>query len=68
MKSAFNLDRVRGVKEMGEILEHIVSHLDEETELTLEIRSEDLDGYSESVQRTVKENATTLKAEIADFE
>ena len=64
----FNLDRVRGVKEVGEILEHIVSHLEEETELTLEISSEDLDGYSESVQRTVKENATTLKAEIADFE
>ena len=64
----FNLDRVRGVKEVGDILENIVHHLDGETELTLEIESKNPAGYSDDVQRTVKENAATLKAEIADFE
>ncbi len=64
----FNLDPVRGVKELGAILESIASHLGEDVELSLEIRGSNPAGYKESTRRTVSENANNLQATASEFE
>ena len=64
----FDLDAVRGVKQMGDILEHIVNHLGENVELTLEIRKKNLAGFDDSSVRTASENAQNLGAKTYAFE
>lgn len=66
--SRFQLDTVRGIKELGEIFKNVVEHLGTEVELVLEIRANKTDGFSETVQRTVSENATNLGATGTEFE
>jgi predicted AAA+ superfamily ATPase len=63
----FDLDAVRGIKELGEILEHVVARLGE-ARLTLEIQAENPSGYDDATQRIVKENATNLGGQGAEFE
>lgn len=62
----FDLDPVRGIKELGEILEHVVAHLGE-VKLELEIRGTSTDGYDDATRRTVSENATNLGASGPEF-
>ncbi|MCY4258519.1 MAG: DUF499 domain-containing protein [bacterium] len=64
----FNLDPVRCIKELGEIAEHINAHLGTKVELVLEVRATNPDGFKESTQRTVSENATNLGAKASEFE
>ena len=64
----FNLDPVRCIKELGEIAEHISAHLGPDVELVLEVRATNPDGFNESTQRTVSENATNLGATASEFE
>lgn len=56
----FTLDPVRGIKQLGDILDHVVAHLGAGVELTLEVRATDPDGYGENTQRNVKENTANL--------
>jgi hypothetical protein len=46
----FELDSVRGIKQLGEILEHVVARLGSEASLTLEIRSTNPDGYDDATK------------------
>ena len=64
----FDLDPVRCIKELGEIADHISSHLGPNVELVLEIRATNPKGFEESTQRTVSENATNLNAVSSEFE
>lgn len=64
----FDLDPVRGIKQLGEILEHVTARLGAGVEIEIEIRAESADGYDDATQRIVKENAANLGAEGAEFE
>ena len=64
----FELDPVRCIKQLGEIADHISSHLGPEIELVLEVRAANPDGFKESTQRTVSENASNLGAAASEFE
>jgi len=66
--AVFDLDLVRGIKQLGEILEHVTGRLGSNVELSLEIRATDDDGYDDSAQRIVSENAKNLGANAAEFE
>lgn len=63
----FDLDSVRGIKQLGEILEHVAARLGT-VELSLEIRSTMDSGYDDATQRIVSENARNLGAHGAEFE
>ncbi len=64
----FQLDSVRGIKQLGDILDHIAAHLGPNLELALEVRAENADGYNDATCRTVSENAQNLNAQAAEFE
>ena len=64
----FQLDPVRGIKQLSDILDHVAAHLGQNLELALEIRAENADGYDDSTRRTVSENAQNLNAQAAEFE
>ena len=64
----FKLDPIRGIKELGEILEHVTARLGPDVELSLEVRATSSDGYDDGTQRIVSENASNLGAEAAEFE
>jgi predicted AAA+ superfamily ATPase len=64
----FDLDSVRAIKQLGEILEHVTARLGPEVELHLEIRATSKDGYDDATQRIVSENASNLGAKSAEFE
>jgi len=64
----FDLDSVRAIKHLGEILEDVVSHLGPDLELELEVRAKNEDGYDEATRRTVSENARHHGAKGTEFE
>ena len=64
----FDLDPVRCIKELGQIADHISSHLGPNLELVLEVRATNPKGFEESTQRTVSENASNLGAAASEFE
>jgi hypothetical protein len=66
----FDLDSVRAVKQMGEILESIVEHLAKaggSTKITLEINSSSV-SFDDRTQRVVKENAAQLGVKSQEFD
>jgi uncharacterized protein len=64
----FDLDSVRGIKQLGEILEHVTARLGSDVELALEVRASSAAGYDDATQRIVSENARNLGAKAAEFE
>ncbi len=64
----FDLDPVRGIKQLGEILEDVTSRLGSDLELELEVRVKNEDGYDEATRRIVSENAQQHGAKAAEFE
>ena len=64
----FDLDPVRGIKQLGQILEHVSARLGPNIELSLELRADNADGYDDATQRIVSENATNLGATASEFE
>ena len=66
----FNLDSVRAIKQLSELLESVVEHLNKAggtTNLSLEINSS-LGDFDDRTQRVVKENASQLGAKSQEFE
>jgi hypothetical protein len=66
----FNLDSVRAVRQLGDLLKNVVEHLENSggtVSMTLEINA-DSPGFDDRIQRVVKENATQLGAETQEFE
>jgi len=66
--ATFELDPVRGIRQLGEILEHVVARLGPNVELRLDIDSSQSDGYDDTTRRVVSENANNLDARSAEFE
>ncbi|MCY3562206.1 MAG: DUF499 domain-containing protein [bacterium] len=64
----FDLDPVRGIKQLGQILDHVSARLGSDLELSLELRANKADGYDDATQRIVSENATNLGAKASEFE
>ena len=64
----FDLDPVRAIKELGEILEHVTARLGAGVELHLEVRAKNTEGYDDATQRIVSENASNLGSVAAEFE
>ena len=65
----FRLDLARCINQIHSIVENVGEKLgDPDVELTLEIRATNQQGFNESTQRTVSENARNLKAESSEFE
>ncbi len=66
------LDSVRMTRDVGEIAENIVRHLQgidgANVEVTLEVTTEVPEGVPPDTMRTVSENARTLKFETHGFE
>ena len=66
------LEPVRLLRDIGQIAEAIVAHLDPpgggKVSITVEIEAEASDGFPEDLRRTVSENARTLKFETSEFE
>ena len=64
----FDLDTVRGIRQLGEIFEHVLGRLGPDVELSLEVRAKKDGGYDDATQRIVSENASNLGANAAEFE
>lgn len=64
----FYLDPVRGIRQLGEILEHVTARLGPGVELSLEVRATNAEGYDDATQRIVSENAANLGANGVEFE
>ena len=64
----FDLDPIRGIRQLGEILEHITARLGPDVRLELEVRAASAEGYDDATRRIVTENAASLKARAAEFE
>jgi hypothetical protein len=67
----FELDSVRAIRQLEEILRNVVEHLsaarESEVRITLEINAAS-DGFDERVRRVVNENAGQLGAKSKEFE
>jgi hypothetical protein len=66
-----DLDPVRFLRQMSTISDELVAHFGNvgaKLRLTLELEAESADGFADDVQRTVTENAATLKFESHEFE
>jgi len=64
----FDLDSVRGIKQLSDILEHVASRLGPELEISLEVRATNDDGFDDGTRRIISENAKNLGANAAEFE
>ena len=64
----FDLDLIRSIKQLDEILELVTRHLGENVELTLEINAKKPEGYDDSTRRVVSENSIQLGAKGVEFE
>ena len=64
----FDLDPVRAIRQLGEILEHVSARLGDGVTLSLEVRASRGTGYEDAVRRAVKENATNLGGKGVEFE
>lgn len=64
----FELDSLRGIRQVGEIFEHVLGRLGPDVELSLEIRARNGAGYDDATQRIVSENANNLGATASEFE
>ena len=65
------LDPVRFLRQMSTISEELVAHLGSagaKLRLTLELEAESPEGFPDDLQRTITENAATLKFESHEFE
>ncbi len=64
----FDLDPVRGIKQLGDIFDHIAAHLGPNVTMSLELRAENPAGYTDATRRVVSENANNLGARAQEFE
>ena len=66
------LEPVRLLRDVGQIAEALVAHLNRPdgsaVSITVEIEASAPEGFSEDLRRTVSENARTLKFETSEFE
>ncbi|MGO9957302.1 MAG: Swt1 family HEPN domain-containing protein [Solirubrobacteraceae bacterium] len=66
------LEPVRLLRDVGQIAEALVAHLNRSdgssVSITVEIEASAPEGFSENLRRTVSENARTLKFETSEFE
>ena len=65
--AVFNLDPVRGISQLSDIMENVSSHLDGDVTLTLELRAKNPDGFDDRTRRTVEENTHQLGSPDYDF-
>jgi len=64
----FELDPVRGIRQLEEIMTNVVNHLESTVTITLELEAEATGGFDDRVRRIAEENANQLGAQAAEFE
>ena len=64
----FELNHGSALRELQKIVDEVASHLGDDVTYELEIHADNTDGYSETVKRTVGENANNLGAIANEFE
>ena len=64
----FDLDPIRGIRQLSEILDHVTARLGPDLGLELEIRAVSAEGYDDATQRIVSENAANLGSRASEFE
>ncbi len=64
----FDLNPLRGISELGEIRDHVLARLGPDVELSLEIRATNPEGYDDTTQRIISENASNLGTNASEFE
>lgn len=64
----FQLDSVRAIKQLGEILENVTHRLGSDVEISMEIRAKNAAGFDETTRRVVSENSKNLGASVTAFE
>lgn len=66
------LDAIRAKTDFATIIDEIVMHLIKKPTVTasiqIEIKADNLEGFDEATQRTIKENSNTLRFELSEFE
>ena len=53
---------------VNEVVQHFTSQLNTDVDITVEIQARSQEGFDETLQRTVKENCTSLNFMNAEFE
>jgi len=70
--ATFTLDSVRGVGQLGDILNDVVDHLKKQpgssVEITLEVRAQNADGFNAQTIRVVNENSRARGSNNPEFE
>lgn len=64
----FDLDPVRGIRQLEEVMTNVANHLGEGVKLTLEVEAESAEGFDDRTRRVATENAQQLGALAAEFE
>jgi hypothetical protein len=66
------LDATRAKADFATIIDEIVMHLIKKptvsASIQIEIKADNLEGFDEATQRTIKENSNTLKFDLSEFE
>jgi predicted AAA+ superfamily ATPase len=66
------LDATRAKADFATIIDEIVMHLIQKpavsASIQIEIKADNLEGFDEATQRTIKENSNTLKFDLSEFE
>ena len=66
------LDATRAKTDFATIIDEIVMHLIKKpavsASIQIEIKADNLEGFDEATQRTIKENSNTLKFDLSEFE
>jgi len=65
--AVFNLDRVRAIKQLAEILDNVTDPLKSDVEITIEVRATNNNGFDDKTRRVVSENATNLGSQNQEF-
>lgn len=66
--ACFELDPVRAVRSLGDIIDNVVARLGPDVTFELEVRATNSGGYDDTVRRIVSENARSLGAKSAEFD
>ena len=64
----FDLDPVRGIRQLEEILTNVSNHLGENVRITIELEADSVEGFDDKTRRIATENAKQLGAGSVEFE
>ncbi len=67
-RAQFDLDPLRGINGLSEVMTHVLNHLGDDVKLSLEVEACSEDGFDETTRRVVSENAEGLDVKFQEFD